>query len=296
MLIAGTIPIKNLPLTLGKTELEGEFLSLNGYKIPCTQGTGALISAALMATNYLKIDPPDVLVAGDVGDGKGSKSIYEYLIRKVPELLPDVLVLHYCLPDMALTRELWNSVEKCSPKPILIADAASMYVAKAVGLALKFDIFTPDATEMAFLADPEATHPAYINKHLFDTDTTKIPKLVSTAYEQRNAAKLLLVKGAVDYIVEDGEILTIISEPEIPELEAIGGTGDTITGLVSAFVHAELELQDAAIIAAKSNRVAGRLAQATPATKVWEIVSQFPKVFGENLCKWSGVCLVETEI
>ena len=295
MLISGTVPIKDLPLTLGEARFEGEFLSLNDFKIPCTQGTGAMISAALSTTEYLKLDPPQVLVAGDTGEGKGSRSIYEYLIKKVPEFSPDVLALHYILPDIALMRKVCESVEGCSKRPIMIADAASMYVAKAAGLAEKFDIFTPDATEIAFLADPDATHPAYINKHLFDTDVTRTPELVDAAYQLKSAAKLLVVKGEIDYVVEDGKIIDTITEPDIPELEAIGGTGDTITGLVAAFAYAELELYEAAVIAAKANRMAGKFAQATPATKVWQIISQFPAVFKEYLCEWSGVCYVAAQ-
>jgi len=48
-------------------------------------------------------------------------------------------------------------------------------------MAGNFDVFTPDATEMAFLADSNATHPAYIAKHFFDNDITQTPKLVKTA-------------------------------------------------------------------------------------------------------------------
>ena len=293
MLIAGTVPIKNLLLTWGEARLEGDSLAVNDHSIPCTQGTGAMISAVLAVTEYLKLDPPQVLLCGDIGDGKGSRSIYEYLIQNLPQLSPQVLVLHYWLPDMALMRGLCESIEKCPQKPIMIADAASMYAAKACGLASKFDIFTPDSCEMAFLADPEATHPAYINRHLFDTDITQTPKLAATAYQQKNAAKLLLVKGAIDYVVKDGEVVETITEPNMPELEAIGGTGDTITGLVAAFAYAELELHEAAIIAAKSNRMAGKFAHATPATKVWQIIEQFPAVFGEYLCEWSGVCFIK---
>ena len=293
LLIAGTVPVKELPLTLGTVSTDGEFLIVNGYRIPCTQGTGAMISAALATTNYLKLECPQVLVAGDIGEGKGSREIYEYLIQRVAELSPRVLALHYCLPDMALTKRLCDAIKGCSTKPVLIADAASMYAAKAAGLAAEFDIFTPDATEMAFLADLDATHPAYIARHLFDTDITQTPELVTTACQHRNAAKLLLVKGAIDYVVRDGETLATITEPDVPELEAIGGTGDTITGLVSAFVYAGLELHEAVIIAARSNRMAGKLAQPTPATKVGQIINQFPTVFKEYLGQWSGVCYME---
>lgn len=293
MLIAGTIPIRDLPLTMARVRAEGELLAINSHCIPCTQGTGAMISAALATTNYLKLEAPQVLVAGDIGQGKGSREIYNYLTQKVAELSPEVLALHYCLPDMALMRGLCQAIGRCTRRPLIVADAGSMYAAKAAGLATEFDIFTPDATEMAFLADADATHPAYIARHLFDTDIAQTPGLSATAYQNKSAAKLLLVKGGVDYVIEDGGIVATITEPHVPELEVIGGTGDTITGLVSAFTYAGLKLCEAAIIAAKANRMAGKFAQATPATKVRQIINRFPAVFKEYLCRWSGVCNTE---
>ena len=290
MLIAGTIPIEALPLTIGEIKAEGNLLNINGHRIPVTQGTGAMISAALATTNYLKLEPPRALVAGDIGQGKGSRDIYQYLIGHIAELSPAVLALHYCVPDMALTRQLCQALKGCAKRPALIADAASMYSAKAAGLAEEFDIFTPDATEMAFLSDPDATHPAYIRKHLFDTDVTRTPKLVSAAYRQKNAARLLMVKGKIDYVVRNGEIIDTVTEPDVPELEAIGGTGDTITGMIAALVYAELEPHQAAIIAARANRMAGKMAQVTPATKIKQVVDRLPLVFKEYLCQWSGVC------
>lgn len=283
MLICGTVPIEDLALTLGEAKFEGEFLGVNNLKIPCTQGTVAVTGAAFSVTDYLKLDPPQVLIAGDTGRGKGSNSVYEYLIQRVSVLSPDVLVLHYCLPNVASMRKLCESIRTCSKSPILIADAGSMYAAKAAGLAMEFDIFTPDLCEMGFLADPDATHPAYINKHLFEADANarKIPKLVATAYQLKSAPKLLLVKGAVDYIAREGKIIDTVSEPNVPELEAIGGTGDTITGMVSAFVYAGMKLHEAAKICAIANRTAGKLAQAKVTTKVWQLITQFPVVFEE---------------
>ncbi len=291
MLVCGTVPIKNFPLTLGEVKTEEDSLIINDLKIPCTQGTAALISAALATTEHLNITPPQALLVGDSGEGKGSRLLYEYLIKNVPELSPAVLVLHYCLPVMGLMRRLYESIEKCTQKPTMIADASSMYAAKAAGLAARFDIFTPDSCEMAFLADPDATHPAYISRHLFNADITRAPELVADAYHNNNAARLLLIKGAVDYVVENGKILDTITEPDMPGLEAIGGTGDTITGMVSALVYAELELHEAAIIAARANRMAGKYAQATPATRIPQIISQLPAVFEKHLCEWSGVCI-----
>ncbi|MEA1936131.1 MAG: NAD(P)H-hydrate dehydratase [Thermodesulfobacteriota bacterium] len=292
MLICGTVPIKDFPLTLGEVKTKEESLIINDLEIPCTQGTVALISAALATTEHLNITPPQALIVGDNGEGKGSRLLYDYLIKNISAISPSVLVLHYCLPVMELMKRLCGAVEKCPKKPIMIADASSMYAAKAAGLAAKFDIFTPDSCEMAFLADPDATHPAYIGRHLFDTDITQAVELITDAYRNKSAARLLLIKGAIDYVVKNGEILDTIVEPDLPELEAIGGTGDTITGMVSAFTYAELELHEAAIIAARANRMAGKYAQATPATRIPEIISQLPAVFKDHLCEWSGVCMV----
>jgi NAD(P)H-hydrate repair Nnr-like enzyme with NAD(P)H-hydrate dehydratase domain len=286
LLIAGTIPDKNLPLTVGIVSTDGDYLTVDGHRFPCMQGTGAMISAALAVTRYLKLDAPRIVVAGDIGDGAGSRAIYDFLIHSIEQLSPKVLALHYWLPDMAQTRRLCEAVDKCEKRPVMIADAASMYSAKASGMASQFDIFTPDATEMAFLADPNATHPAYIARHLFDTDVTQTPKLIDAAYGNKSAAKVMLVKGKIDYIVSDGKIIETIDNPNVPALEPIGGTGDTITGLVAALVYAGLELNEAAIIAARTNRTAGQLAQPTPATKVSEIIRQFPIVLEQNLNEW----------
>ncbi len=281
MLICGTVPMKDLPLTLGEPKFEGEFLSVNNLRIPCTQGTAAMTGAAFSVTDYLKLDPPQVLIVGDTGRGKESDSLYEYLAQKISELSPDVLTLHYSMPNIALMRRLCESIRSCAERPIMIADAGSMYAAKAAGLATEFDIFTPDPCEMGFLADPEATHPAYINKHLFEADGNlkEMPKLVAAAYRLKSSPKLLLVKGAVDFIAREGKIIDTVSEPDIPELEAIGGTGDTITGMVSAFIYAGMKLHEAAKTCAMANRMAGKLAQATVATKVWQLIIRFPVVF-----------------
>lgn len=295
MIIAGTVPIKDMALTTGSVTADGDYLLVDGKRIPCTQGTSAMISAALATTSYLGLDAPRAFLVGDIGEGKGSRELYQYLTDNIIKLSPDVLALHYWLPDMSQTKQLCLAIEKCKQKPLLIADAASMYSAKAAGWAEMFDIFTPDATEIAFLADPEATHPAYIARHLFETDISRTPELAKIAYKNHGAARLLLVKGSTDYIIRDGEVLTTVSEPDIPELEAIGGTGDTITGILAALTYAELELHEAAIIAARANRMAGKYANVTPATRVSRVIAQFPSVFKDHLCQWSNVCYTKGE-
>ena len=117
LLIAGTVPIKGMPLTMGKVNADGDSLFVDGQRFSCIQGTGAMISAALATDSYLKLEAPQVLVAGDIGQGKGSREIYEYLIQNIAELSPEVLALHYWLPDMALTRKLCAAIEKCARRP-----------------------------------------------------------------------------------------------------------------------------------------------------------------------------------
>ena len=62
MLACGTVPVKDLPLTLGRAVFEGEFLSVNGFKVPCAQGTAAMIGSALSVADCLKLEPPQALV------------------------------------------------------------------------------------------------------------------------------------------------------------------------------------------------------------------------------------------
>jgi len=288
LLIAGTIPVKGGSLIKGEARLEGDSLLIDGHEIPCTQGTAAMVSAAVVTTDYLGIDAPHVVLAEDIGDGQGSKELYKYLTANLPEISPRTLTLHYLLPVMLLMERLIESSEKCSRKVTLIADAGAMYAAKAAGLAPKFDIFTPDIGEMAFLADPDVTHPAYIRYYLSETGVTE---LIESAYTRHNLASNVIVKGSVDYIVKEGQVNHTVEKPSVPSMEAIGGTGDTITGLISAFTYAGLKPYEAALIAARANRMAGRFSEATPSTKIWEIISQFPAVFKEYLCGWTGICI-----
>jgi ADP-dependent NAD(P)H-hydrate dehydratase / NAD(P)H-hydrate epimerase len=285
-LICGTVPRKDLPLTLGEVKFLGPVISLNGVEIPCTQGTAALISAACVTAGYLRLGPPRALLVGDDGTGKGSRLLYDHLIKHLPGLSPGVLLLHYMLPVMGLMKKVSESASKTSKRPFMIADAAAMYAAKAAGIASDFDIFTPDLSEMAFLADPDATHPAYVSRHLFESDASKIPELVAAAHRHKNSAKMLLVKGSMDYIAAEGKIIETISEPDVPALEAIGGTGDTISGMAGAFIHGGFSPLDAARVTFRANRMAGEYARATPATRIREIIEALPRVFEKLLAEW----------
>jgi len=69
-------------------------------------------------------------------------------------------------------------------------------------------------------------------------------------------------------------------------MEAIGGTGDTLTGIVTALIGTGMEVAKAAIIAARVNRLAGSYAKPTPATQVMDIIQHIPtalaKILNEN--------------
>lgn len=276
LLICGTIPLENNVLITGKAAFDGERLLVQGNEIPCTQGTAALVSAACVAAQYCRIPEPNVLLAGDCGSGKGSRLIYNHLITGLPALAPAVLVLHYILPVMGLMKKICEAADKCPQRSVMIADASSMYAAKAAGLAPLFDIFTPDLCEMAFLADPEALHPAYVSRHLFGAEIADAQELIASAWRHKNAAKTLMLKGAIDHIVQNGKTVKTISEPDIPALEAVGGTGDTISGMIGAFVAAGYTHAEAAIRAAKANRRAAEIVGVKPSTKIREIIAALP--------------------
>ena len=60
-------------------------------------------------------------------------------------------------------------------------------------------------------------------------------------------------------------------------MEAIGGTGDMLTGIVSALINAGMDVVEAASLAARTNRLAGYYAKPTAATQVVEIISHIPR-------------------
>ena len=145
------------------------------------------------------------------------------------------LCFHYLLPEVDWHNRVFFAIEAMARRPILIADAGFMYVAKMSGLADQYDLFTPDVGELAFLADEEAPHPFYTRGFILHEDNLA-PDLIKRAYAFDNAARYLLVKGKIDYIAAREGILAAVTEPDLEVLEPIGGTGDTITGLVAALI------------------------------------------------------------
>lgn len=286
LLLAGTIPIEDMPLTYGACKYGERKLVIGDYVLTdnyVTLGTATMISAASSTCQALGIKEPQAVVSGDIGKGEGSLKIFRFLTDEVAKLKPKVLTIHYILPAREQFIELVNTVVKMEEKPFFIADAGALLNAKAVGLSKKFDLFTPDPGELSFLADPDAAHPAYVRHFIFDVDTTEVVRLGKEAWEHGDTPRYLLVKAATDHIFVEGKVVGVVKEPFIPALEPIGGTGDTITGIVSALIYSGIEPAEACIKAAKINRVMGELANPTPATRIAQLIPFIPEAIKKVL-------------
>ncbi len=287
MFIAGTVPIRDFPVTWGEALYENGNLIIGDKRIPGGMGTASMISAAAAVTSFLGINPPRVLIAGDIGNASGSRKIYQELITGLQQISPNILALHYLQPIVSVMKRVIGAAEKCSALPAIIADAGSMYAVKAAGMARKCCYLTPDFAELKFLADPDAMHPAYICNYFIRTGTSDVEELVNSAYRHGNSSPYIFVKGTTDYIVHEGAIVARVNEPDIPALEPVGGTGDTITGLISAFIYAGNAPERAGYIAARLNRMAGKYARIQPDSRVHHLISEFDKILPDYYSSWA---------
>ena len=275
LVLVGTIPLETLPLTHGRAQYLGDKLAIGDYILQgqyVTLGTAAMISAASVTARALKTEDPYAVIIGDTGMGEGTVKLIKYLTDELSKIKPSVLTLHYILPTRDTFINLVDAAYKMDKRPFMIADAGALLNAKAVKLSQKFDLFTPDPGELSFLADPDAAHPAYVQHFIFDVDQTEVPKLSQEAYAHGDAPKYMIVKAPVDHVIVEGKVAGVIKEPNVPALEPIGGTGDTITGEVSALIASGMPVVEACINACKINRTAGALANPTPATTIAQFI------------------------
>lgn len=282
--VVGTIPNRNFPLLAGKVTLENGEICIKNERVPARRGTPALLAAAVKVSEIL--GQPEVFgyLVGDIGLGDGSRRLYKYLTQTLDQTNFHTLAFHYLQPYVGWHNRVLSTLNKLIRRPILIADAGFMYVAKMSGHSEAYDLFTPDIGELAFLADESAPHPFYTRGFLLHEEN-HVPDLISRAYAHQNAARYLLVKGRQDYIASQEGVLAIIEDPLEEAMEAIGGTGDTLTGIVAALIATRIDIREAAIIASKVNRLAGVYAHPTPATQVREIIQYIPKALREILSK-----------
>ncbi len=285
--VVGTVPDEDFPLVSGTVSMDGDRICIRGHSVPVNRGTPALLAAAARTCDVLNLDPPVGYLAGDIGKGTGSRRLYETLAGDLAgfdagsgdsqtDTVFDVLAFHYLQPDVDWHNRVLLAMEKMRNRPVLIADAGFMYAAKMSGFAAEYDLFTPDAGELAFLADEAAPHPFYTRGFILHEEN-RISELIARAYENENAARCLLVKGKTDYVADGKQIHATIDSPAEEAMEAMGGTGDTLVGIVAAFVGTGMAVIKAATLAAKVNRWAGHYARPTPATQVIEIINQIPR-------------------
>ncbi|MGQ9921034.1 MAG: NAD(P)H-hydrate dehydratase [Desulfobacca sp.] len=282
--VIGTVPDPGFPVVGGPAAIIRERLLIVGQSCPIQRGTPALLAAALATAQTLGQPPPQAYLVGDIGLGDGSRQLYAFLETELPQRRYQTLCFHYLQPDVDWHNRVMFAIEAMASRPRLIADAGYMYVAKMSGQAAAYDLFTPDVGELAFLADEEAPHPFYTRGFILHEDNLA-PDLIQRAYAFDNAAKYLLVKGKTDYIASRQGILATVSAPEVAALEPIGGTGDTVTGIAVALITAGYDIPTAALLAARANRLAGQLADPTPATPVTAIIHHLPRALADVLAK-----------
>lgn len=280
-LICGTVPDDDFPLCMGEWKVEGERIvpvrvracgaEAEIPSVSVQRGTPALVASAVLALERLGGEPPKVLLVGDCGSSEGSTRLYEHLASWLVDASSNDLsglTFHYLFPSVdGHNRMLMALEERGKPLPALIADAGFMYAAKMSGYASRYDVFTPDAGELAFLADEKAPHPFYTRGFLL-SEGNRTDELAELAWKHGDSARLLLVKGSSDIIMEEGREVGRVTEPCLPFMEPIGGTGDLVTGLLTAFAAAGTPLRDACVLAAQSARFTGELADPTPATSI----------------------------
>ena len=280
--IAGTVPLEDFPLLEGEVGLTGGQLRIGTSIITVNRGTPALMATAAEAAETLGQPLPYAYLVGDTGAGIGSRRLYAHLTNVLPERSFQTIAYHYLQPIVHWHRKIQGVLAQMNPRPRLIADAGFMYVAKMSGEAPLYDLFTPDAGELAFLADEHAPHPFYTRGFILHEDN-HVPDLIARAYRHRNAARYLIVKGKKDYLADETGILETVDAPVEEAMEAIGGTGDTLTGLVSVLMDTGMDIREAAVVAMRANRLSGRFTKPTPATQIAEIILHIPKALRQAM-------------
>lgn len=273
--VVGTVPEPEVGVVAGPARMQGGGLEVDGRSFGVNRGTPALLAAALAAAKVVGGQEVFAYLVGDIGTGQGSRKLYAHLAGHLPGQRFSVMAFHYLQPDVDGHGQVFLAVGEMAARPLLIADAGFMYAAKMSGHAPDYDLFTPDAGELAFLADHKAPHPFYTQGFILHQED-QVPGLITRAYAHGNAARRLLVKGKRDYLAAGPQGIEPLDGPSHPAMEAVGGTGDTLTGVAAALAAGGMEVGRAAKAAALANRLAGVMAQPTPATQIAEIIAQLP--------------------
>lgn len=277
IVLIGTIPYKT-GVYIGEAKIENHLLNVGGARFPIERGTAAMAASCLQVCIFYGLPMPLCVFGGDISDGKGTDMMFQEVNANIDRFDPDVITLHYMFPKIAYGEPFVNKVSSLLKKPQIIADAGGMYLMKTISRSQLCDVFTPDEGELLFLADEFAAHPLYVRSDLL-RQVRNTDALVESAYWHKNAARTLVVKGAVDRVYKDGRMVKQCREPNIPAMEAIGGTGDTITGMLSGLRYRKDD--DSEYKALIVNRLIGKKLNCTAATQIGEFIAAIPAVLEE---------------
>lgn len=289
--ITGTLPDPDFALCpagleAASTVANGLLHLPDGQTVSVQRGTAALAATAILACEALGIAPPRLLLAGDPGSGAGSRAIYAWLEQNLARIAPAGLTFHYLFPDLDWHNRVLMAAQALAVPPVMVADAGFMYVAKMSGYADAYDLFTPDLGELAFLADEKAPHPFYTRGFLLAREDD-VPPLLQRAIEHDNCPKNMIIKGSKDYIVVDGRVIATVDAPSVPAMECIGGTGDLVTGLATAFLCGGASMDKACTAAAPTARLLAQRCAPNPGTQIGELINNLPETLREAQALWS---------
>ncbi|MDY0340500.1 MAG: sugar kinase, partial [Coriobacteriia bacterium] len=116
LLVVATYPVAGGPVLEGPVTIEPDGgIAIGGVRVPSSQGTSAMLGAAVQVAAYLGTPAPHALVAGDIGRGDGTRAVYEHLLGAVERIRPSVLAFHYMQPVMALMRKAVEGLAQLAP-------------------------------------------------------------------------------------------------------------------------------------------------------------------------------------
>jgi NAD(P)H-hydrate repair Nnr-like enzyme with NAD(P)H-hydrate dehydratase domain len=272
IVLVGTVPYET-GVYIGQASIKGGLLAVDETGFGIERGTAAMAAACVQVCSFYGMPMPLCIFGGDISEGKGTDLMFQEVNSGMEKYDPDVVTLHYMFPKIAYGEPFIRKIKSLQKRPLLIADAGGMYLMKTIGYSSLFDVFTPDAGELLFLADELAAHPLYVR-----TDMLKQPwdmdELAESAYQHKNSAATLVVKGSIDRVYRNGRLARECREPNIPAMEAIGGTGDTITGMLSGLLYRQED--DAEYKALALNRIIGKRLNCNAATQISEFIKAIP--------------------
>jgi len=277
IVLIGTVPYQT-GVYCGPIKLQQKTLTIGENDFAIERGSAAMAASCAKVCEFYHLPAPQAIFGGDVADGQGTELMFQEAIRNLDKYNSTVIALHYLFPKMVYGLPLVRKINNLSPRPQLIADAGGMYLLKSVKQAAACDVFTPDEGELHFLADEFAPHPLYVRSELLKE---KIPRevLIQKAYQHKNTATTTIIKGRVDNIYVKGVKTKELALPNIPAMEAIGGTGDTITGMLAALRFKGDPDSDYKSLVL--NRLIGQRIKCTPATQIYEFIEAIPKALEE---------------